>query len=237
MTEIPPPYRPPVIPGPRIHLRPYRQDDLAAFFALHSDPEAMRYWSHPPWTRIEQAHSKFDSSLNDNAPDSQLCWAIAAPDDGRMIGGVTLFRISAEQGLAEFGYMLERGSWGRGFAREAGVLALDHAFGDLGLRRLEADIDPRNLASCRLVERLGFVREHSCGLLISALKGLPRLLPRLIPAHENEVPRLHEAHGRGIMRSGKQPGDQRFGQRLGEKFVAHIAARFDRTVDGGTLVG
>lgn len=159
MTDTPPPYRPPLITGARIRLRPYRPDDLAAFFALHSDPEAMRYWSHPPWTRIEQAHSKFDSSLNGNAPDSQLCWAIAAPGDGRMIGGVTLFRISAEQGVAEFGYMLERGSWGRGFAREAGVLALDHAFGDLGLRRIEADIDPRNLASCRLAERLGFVRE------------------------------------------------------------------------------
>jgi hypothetical protein len=48
---------------------------------------------------------------------------------------------------------------GRGLAREAVGLAIAHAFGGPGLRRIEADIDPRNLASCALVERLGFQRE------------------------------------------------------------------------------
>ncbi|MCF7223371.1 GNAT family N-acetyltransferase [Marilutibacter chinensis] len=152
------PYRPPVIAGARIRLRPYREDDLPAFFAVHADPEVMRYGSHPPWTRIEQAYPKFHSSLHDNAPDRQLCWVIAAADD-RLIGGVALFRINAAQRLAEFGYALERASWGQGFAREAAALALGHAFDGLDLRRIEADIDPRNLASCRLAERLGFVRE------------------------------------------------------------------------------
>ena len=38
-------------------------------------------------------------------------------------------------------------------------MVLDHAFDTLGLRRIEADIDPRNTSSCKLVERMGFVRE------------------------------------------------------------------------------
>jgi RimJ/RimL family protein N-acetyltransferase len=42
---------------------------------------------------------------------------------------------------------------------EALCAVVDYAFGPLGLRRLEADIDPRNDASIRAVERLGFVRE------------------------------------------------------------------------------
>jgi RimJ/RimL family protein N-acetyltransferase len=48
---------------------------------------------------------------------------------------------------------------GHGYAREAVPLALGHAFGKLALNRVEADADPRNLPSCRLLERLGFTRE------------------------------------------------------------------------------
>ena len=153
------PFIPPTLEGERIRLRAYRESDLPAFFAMHADPVAMRYGSHPPWTHVEQAREKFDSSLHDNAPDRQVCWAIADRHHDRMLGRVALFHVNAAQRLADVGYMLQRDSWGRGLAREATALALDHAFDGLGLRRVEADIDPRNLASCRLAERLGFVRE------------------------------------------------------------------------------
>ncbi|GAB3342217.1 GNAT family N-acetyltransferase [Marilutibacter aestuarii] len=155
----PPAYQPPVLEGARIRLRPYRDDDLPAFFALRADPVAMRYGSHPAWTHPDQARDRFESSRHHNAPDRQVCWAIAARDDDRLLGSVALFHINAAQRLADIGYMLETASWGRGLATEATTLALDHAFAALGLRRIEADIDPRNAGSCRLAERLGFVHE------------------------------------------------------------------------------
>jgi ribosomal-protein-alanine N-acetyltransferase len=63
------------------------------------------------------------------------------------------------QRRAELGYILGREHWGRGFAGEAQRRAIDFAFEDLGLHRLEADTHPDNAASLRSLERLGFRRE------------------------------------------------------------------------------
>lgn len=149
----------PQLEGPRIRLRAFREDDLDDLFAVHSDPRVMRYWSFPAWTGRAQARERLVSAIAGRDPDRLLCWAIAGRADDRLIGGVTLFAIDRAQGRAEIGYSLGSAHWGQGLAQEAMRLALDHAFDGLGLRRVEADIDPRNTASCRLTERLGFVLE------------------------------------------------------------------------------
>ena len=145
--------------GQRIHLRAFREDDTNALYAIYSDPKVMRYWSYPPWTERSQADAYLSRALA--APDdgTTLAWAIAKHDDDALIGTATLFHIDSEQGRAELGYALAAVHWGRGLAREALRIALTYAFDVLGLRRIEADVDPRNHASCRLLERLGFVRE------------------------------------------------------------------------------
>ena len=149
----------PVLTDGRIRLRGHRPDDFEDFYALHSDPRVMRYWSFPAWTERTQALPRFQSALEGGDAAVRLCWAIAAPDDDRLIGGVTLFAIDPALRRAEIGYALAAAQWGKGYAGAAVSLVLGHAFGALGLRRLEADIDPRNEASCALVERLGFRRE------------------------------------------------------------------------------
>ena len=149
----------PLLDAGSVRLRPHREGDLEDFFALYSDPQVMRYWSFPAWTRVDQARERFAGALAGQDPSRLLCWAMAHVGSDRLIGGITLFAINAQQGRAEIGYALHSSRWGRGHARSGLGTVLDHAFGPLGLRRVEADIDPRNAASCRLVERLGFVRE------------------------------------------------------------------------------
>jgi RimJ/RimL family protein N-acetyltransferase len=149
----------PELSGERIRLRGFRADDLDDFYAVHSDVEVMRYWSFPAWTELSQARERFAGARAGRDAGRLLCWAIADIDDDRVIGGVTLFAIDRHQGRAEIGYSLRSDRWGRGLAREALQLVLAHAFDSLGLRRVEADIDPRNLGSCGLAERMGFVRE------------------------------------------------------------------------------
>lgn len=149
----------PVLAGERIRLRGFREDDLHDLYAVHSDVEVMRYWSFPAWTELSQARERLANASAGRDAERLLCWAIADRDDDRVIGGVTLFAIDRAQGRAEIGYSLRSDQWGRGLAREALRLALAHAFDTLGLRRVEADIDPRNTRSCGLAERMGFVRE------------------------------------------------------------------------------
>jgi RimJ/RimL family protein N-acetyltransferase len=88
-----------------------------------------------------------------------LRWSITRPPDDRMLGHLSLFNFSEQSGRADIGYVLAREHWGHGFMHEALTAAVDYAFGSMGLRRLEADTDPRNVVSVRALERLGFARE------------------------------------------------------------------------------
>jgi ribosomal-protein-alanine N-acetyltransferase len=80
--------------------------------------------------------------------------------DGRLAGQVTIDNIvRGAMRSGHLGYWIDRAVAGRGHASLAVALACDHAFGPVGLHRLQADIRPENIRSQRLVERLGFRRE------------------------------------------------------------------------------
>ena len=148
----------PLLDGERVRLRAYRDDDIGAIYAAYSDPKVMRYWSYPPWTERSQAEAYLKRD-RDYTGDDMLAWAIASHEDDTLIGTVTLLGIDRAQGRADVGYALAAAHWGHGYAQEAVRLALAHAFDALQLRRIEADVDPRNAGSCKLLERLGFKRE------------------------------------------------------------------------------
>jgi ribosomal-protein-alanine N-acetyltransferase len=85
---------------------------------------------------------------------------LAVRVEGRLAGQVTLDNIvrGAMRG-GHLGYWIDRRVAGQGMASLAVALVCDHAFGAVGLHRVEADIRPENLPSRRLVERLGFRQE------------------------------------------------------------------------------
>lgn len=141
--------------GARVVLRPFVATDREALLRLHGDPKAMRYWSHAPWTELSQA----DELLARDAAGAGTGIRLAIELEGVVVGSVSLFAWSESNRRAELGYLLDTTWWGRGLAREAVTLVLDHAFDTLGLHRVEADTDPRNTGSIRLLEGLGFRRE------------------------------------------------------------------------------
>ena len=152
----------PVLTGQRVRLRgpaPGNGDDVDDVFALYSDPAVMRYWSSAPMQARAQAEGKVEEMLEAFARRDMIHWLVADRRTDRAIGSCTLFRFDARHRHAEVGYALRSDHWGRGLAAEAASLALDWGFRTLMLHRIEADIDPRNDASRRLLERLGFRRE------------------------------------------------------------------------------
>lgn len=86
-------------------------------------------------------------------------WGVALNSSDKIIGTCTLFQIDRQNARAEVGYALGREFWGQGLMNEAVASAIDFAFNQLYLRRLEADVDPRNTNSIKILERFGFVRE------------------------------------------------------------------------------
>ena len=149
----------PTLDTPRLRIRTLADGDVPALFAIFHDPEAMRYWSRPAMTGIAEAEALYRDIKRNEEAGTYFQWGIARREDDLVIGTCTLFRIEKEHRRAELGYILRRDHWGRGLAHEALTAVVEHAFGTLGLHRLEADIDPRNAASIRSVERLGFKPE------------------------------------------------------------------------------
>jgi ribosomal-protein-alanine N-acetyltransferase len=149
----------PELHSPRLRLREVRPDDATAPFAIHSDPQVMRYWSYPAWTEMAQAEQKVADIARQRRELDILIWAIADAGSDQLIGSSAVFAIDMTQGRAEIGYSLHSDWQGRGLANEALRLILGYLFDELQLRRVEADADPRNTASCRLLEKLRFVRE------------------------------------------------------------------------------
>ena len=79
--------------------------------------------------------------------------------NNNIIGTVTLFNMDRSNGRAEIGYAQAAAYWGHGYIHEALQALLTYCFEELGLRRLEADVDPRNNPSIKTLERLGFQKE------------------------------------------------------------------------------
>ena len=148
----------PVLESERIRLRPLRLDDAEEVFAMFSDTEVTRFWSFSAWTAPAQADAWLAERIG-WGPPSVFGWAMADRSDDRFIGTTALFSLSGPLHRAELGYSLAPSRQGQGLATEAVRRALDFGFDVLGLERVEADVDPRNEASCRLAERLGFQRE------------------------------------------------------------------------------
>ena len=149
----------PIITTPRLVLRWISEDDVDSIYEIFSDPQVMRYWSTVPLANREAAAELQREIAGSNENNSMLKWGLALRDSNTVIGTTTLFHLSLENGRAEIGYAMARAHWGKGYMNEALNALVTHAFEAMELRRLEADVDPRNAASIRTLERLGFQRE------------------------------------------------------------------------------
>jgi [ribosomal protein S5]-alanine N-acetyltransferase len=149
----------PTINTSRLCLRSISEDDVDAFYAIYSNTEVMRYWSTPPLAD-RNAAVKLVSEIHDGVRRRDILkWGIARRSDNVLIGSVTLHNLALAHHRAEIGYALDRAHWGLGYMNETLMAVLAYAFEELHLHRIEADVDPRNSASIRTLERLGFQRE------------------------------------------------------------------------------
>lgn len=143
----------------RLVLRWLTERDIDALFAIFSDPEVMRYWNAPAMVERSEAVSLLKRVQVSYAQRVALRWGIARREDDRIIGTCSLFHLEEDSRRAEVGYALGRAHWGQGYIQETLRAVLNYGFTTLNLHRVEAEIDPENIASVRAAERMGFVRE------------------------------------------------------------------------------
>lgn len=153
------PFNAVTLPTKRLDLRALTDADIPALFEMFSNPEVMRFWSSPPLTELTQAKQMLAGFYEDYSTRNALNLGIERRADNLLVGTCTLFQFHIASRRAELGYALGRPFWGSGYMHEALEAFIAYAFETLDLNRLEADIDPRNHASARTLERLGFQKE------------------------------------------------------------------------------
>ncbi len=144
---------------PRLALDIIERSDLPGVFRIYSDAEIMRFWSYAPWQSFEQAEAWYARIEGYHAEGDTLQFVIKRLPELEVIGVCTLFKIDSNNRRAEIGYALARDAWGQGYMHEALTALVDYGFNQLGLHRIEADIDPLNTQSAASLERLGFTEE------------------------------------------------------------------------------
>ncbi len=149
----------PVLEAPRVRLRWVTDEDVDAIFAVFADRRMMQYWSTTAMTARDEAVDYVRRMHEGFRNKTLFQWGVELKQDRRVIGTCTLFHLDAANRRAEIGYCLGSPYWRNGYMREALSVLFDFAFGTLALRRLEADVDPRNEGSLRILERLGFRNE------------------------------------------------------------------------------
>lgn len=149
----------PTIDAPRVRLRWLTEADVDAMFAIFSDPIMMRYWATPPMKERAEAADYLRRIHEGFAGKTLFQWGIERKEDERVIGTTTLFKLDAANGRCEIGYCLGSAYWKMGYMGEALPAAVEFAFDRLRMRRIEADVDPRNENSLRILARLGFREE------------------------------------------------------------------------------
>lgn len=143
----------------RLLLRPLESADAQALFAVFSDTKVMRYWSGVAWDSIDKADETIARYSKALAENESLGLGIVDSQTDELIGTCSLFHLDEQSRRAEIGYSIASASWGKGYMHEALTALINYGFDALNLHRMEADTDPRNAASRRCLERLGFVNE------------------------------------------------------------------------------
>lgn len=147
------------VTGERVRLRPFEERDLEAMAAYRGDPEVCRFLPFDPQSP-DDIRQRIGHLLGRTTLGGERGGIILVIEsEGAVIGDLVLFHLDAEAGSAEVGWVVSPAASGRGLATEAVRALIDTAFEVYGLRRLAAQIDPDNVRSVALAERLGMRRE------------------------------------------------------------------------------
>lgn len=142
----------------RLLLRAYESDDLHELHAvLYSDGEAMRLLGGP--RDLAGTRAALERSISQQNVSGFSFWPVFERESGRLIGEAGLFPIAPDGPDVALGYAFGAPFWGRGYATEAASAVLEEAFGPLGMDRVVAITREQNLASRRVLTKLGFRME------------------------------------------------------------------------------
>ncbi|KAB2334649.1 GNAT family N-acetyltransferase [Cytobacillus depressus] len=140
----------------RVILRKLQMDDAPSIFRYFSKDEVTIFYDLDTFTTEKEAEDLIESLLYRYEMRKQIRWAIVLKESGQFIGTCGYHSIEEEHWKAEIGYELHPDYWRQGLMTEVISAVVQYGFNELELNRIEAFYDPRNIASARVLEKIGF---------------------------------------------------------------------------------
>jgi len=142
----------------RLTLRPFVEGDFEAMHAMRSNPDVVRYLYEDPFTPEQTRHLLTRKMAVPRWEKEGDWFSVAAVEraSGLMVGDMALSWASERDRTAEIGFVFDPRHQGKGFATEAARALVDWAFRTAGLHRVTGRLEARNIASSRVLEKLGF---------------------------------------------------------------------------------
>jgi ribosomal-protein-alanine N-acetyltransferase len=138
----------------RLRLRHYRAEDVTAMFTVFGDPEVMRYSMSGADPSVEATQVRIQRLIDHQQRFGFSLWVVGDRATGAILGDCGLKQLE-EGPEIEVGYRFARSHWGQGFATEAAAASVRYGFTTLGLPRIVAVVEPPNIASLRVLEKVG----------------------------------------------------------------------------------
>lgn len=154
------------LPTERLILRKVSMDDRDAVFAWARDPEVSRYGSWDMHRTPQDTEAFIEWCLKQYDAEGLGPWVIELRKSNAVIGTCGFGSMNRHDRCGSIGYFLARPQWGKGYATEAVRAVLRFGFGPLALHRIEARCLPENVASERVMQKVGMRFE---GLLRQAM--------------------------------------------------------------------
>jgi len=139
-----------LLEGKTVNLRVQEKEDLSLVAEWINDPEYVGAYSSP----MQHSKAELEKEFDQSTPDVK--WFLIEKKDGSKIGGIGHF---PKGKLIEIGYALIPSERGKGYCTEAVKIMVDYLFLSRDIVRIQAQIDPRNAASWKVIEKAGFKKE------------------------------------------------------------------------------
>lgn len=144
----------------RLHIREFTAGDRETLLEFTRQPDLLKYMIFSLATEKEVDEFLY-MAADQAAREDRTDWHLALEEKDRpgFIGSVALMREKDAPSSAELGYWFRREAWGKGYATEASRFILEMGFTTIGLHRIWGKCHTENIASARVMEKLGMKRE------------------------------------------------------------------------------
>ena len=143
----------------RLVLRRMLMEDAHALFEMRSDERVMQFLDRPRAKTIADAENLIRLIDHDIDSNIGITWGVSLHGNSRLIGTMGFWNITKAHFRAEIGYLLHPDFQGKGLMMEAAKKTIDFGFREMRLHSIEANINPNNLRSAKMLEKCGFVKE------------------------------------------------------------------------------